>query len=75
MKIPPKYYDEIFEFAGHYMYLTKKTEGIDVAQWLNKNNITAFVLFYRVGIFGNRHPAMIQDLQRAMVKRHCGYNL
>jgi len=52
--------------GGSYRLLAKKTEGIEVAQWLNDNNITAFVLFYRVGQFGNRHPAMIQDLQRAM---------
>ena len=51
--------------GGSYRYLDKKGEGYKVAQWLNENNITAFVLFYRRGLFGNRHPAMIQDLQRA----------
>ena len=52
--------------GGSYQLLDKKKEGYRIAQWLNDNNITAFVLFYRVGKFGNRHPAMIQDLQRAM---------
>jgi acetyl esterase/lipase len=52
--------------GGSYRYLDRKNEGTEVAQWLNDNNITAFVLFYRRGLLGNRHPAMIQDLQRAM---------
>lgn len=59
--------------GGSYCYLGKKVEGTKVAKWLNKNNITAFVLYYRVGIFGNHHPAMIQDLQRTiqLVKENC----
>ena len=52
--------------GGSYKLLDKKGEGYNIAQWLNDNSITAFVLFYRVGSFGNRHPAMIQDLQRAI---------
>ena len=52
--------------GGSYCYLGRKIEGTKVAKWLNKNNITAFVLYYRVGMFGNHHPAMIQDLQRTM---------
>jgi len=52
--------------GGSYRYLARKTEGRQVAKWLNDNNITAFVLFYRIGLFGNHYPAMIQDLQRAM---------
>ena len=52
--------------GGSYHLLDKKEEGYKTARWLNDNGITAFVLFYRVGRFGNRHPAMIQDLQRAM---------
>jgi acetyl esterase/lipase len=52
--------------GGSYQHLDRSGEGYEVAQWLNDNNITAFVLFYRVGIFGNHHPAMIQDLQRSM---------
>ena len=52
--------------GGSYRYLDRRNEGIDVAKWLNDNNVTAFVLYYRRGLLGNRHPAMIQDLQRAM---------
>jgi acetyl esterase/lipase len=46
------------------------TEGKQVAKWLQENGITAFVLRYRLA--NNRHPAMIQDLQRAiqMVREH-----
>ena len=53
--------------GGSYCYLGRKVEGSEIAKWLNKNNITAFVLYYRVGMFGNHHPAMIQDLQRTML--------
>jgi len=52
--------------GGSYCYLGRKVEGTEVAKWLNKNNITAFVLYYRVGMYGNHHPAMIQDLQRTI---------
>ena len=52
--------------GGSYEYLGKKEEGYKIAKWLNENNITAFVLFYRVGMYGNRYPAMIQDLQRTI---------
>jgi acetyl esterase/lipase len=52
--------------GGSYCYLGRKVEGVEIAKWLNQNNITAFVLYYRVGWFGNHHPAMIQDLQRTM---------
>jgi acetyl esterase/lipase len=52
--------------GGSYQILSKKGEGFNTARWLNDNNITAFVLLYRVGMFGNHHPAMIQDLQRAI---------
>ena len=52
--------------GGSYCYLGRNVEGVEIAKWLNKNNITAFVLYYRVGMHGNHHPAMIQDLQRAM---------
>ena len=59
--------------GGSYCYLGKNVEGKEIAKWLNKNNITAFVLHYRVGMYGNHHPAMIQDLQRVtqLVKENC----
>jgi len=52
--------------GGSYCYLGIKKEGIEVAEWLQRNGISAFVLRYRTGIRRNRHPAMIQDLQRAI---------
>ena len=52
--------------GGSYRHLAIKKEGIKVAEWLQKNGITTFVLRYRVGLHKNRHPAMIQDLQRAI---------
>jgi acetyl esterase/lipase len=53
--------------GGSYCYLGMKTEGHMVAQWLNKHGINAFILRYRIGLWGNHHPAMIQDLQRAIL--------
>ena len=52
--------------GGSYCYLGMKKEGHEVAEFLQSQGIAAFVLRYRVGINGNRHPAMIQDLQRAI---------
>ncbi|MDR0604969.1 MAG: alpha/beta hydrolase [Bacteroidales bacterium] len=53
--------------GGSYAHLYGiKWEGFEVAQWLNANGITAFVLKYRVGKDGYHHPAMIEDIQRAI---------
>lgn len=53
--------------GGSYAHLYGiKWEGFEVAQWLNSIGITAFVLQYRVGKDLNRHPAMIEDVQRAL---------
>jgi acetyl esterase/lipase len=41
-------------------------EGRDYALWLNEQGITAFVLKYRLGPAGYRHPAMLQDAARAV---------
>lgn len=70
--------------GGSYCWHDYGTEGLEVAKWLNRNGIAAFVLKYRVqGKFqyashcrvlfgGNKHPDMITDLQRAMqyVREH-----
>lgn len=70
--------------GGSYCWHDYETEGIEVAKWLNKHGIAAFVLRYRVqGKFqyvshsrlffgGRKHPDMIVDLQRAMqyVREH-----
>jgi len=52
--------------GGSYRYLAIKDEGSKVAEWFQKNSITSFVLRYRTNNRNNRHPAMIQDLQRAI---------
>lgn len=41
-------------------------EGQHYALWLNEQGIAAFVLKYRLGSRGYRHPAMLQDVQRAV---------
>ena len=41
-------------------------EGKDYARWLNELGIHAFVLKYRLGSSGYRHPAMMHDVQRAI---------
>jgi acetyl esterase/lipase len=59
--------------GGSYCYLGMEKEGREVAEYLQSQGIAAFVLHYRVGIHGNRYPAMIQDLQRSiqLVKEMC----
>lgn len=53
--------------GGSYNHLMGiATEGYGVAEYLNTQGINAFVLKYRVGKNGHHHPAMIQDMQRAM---------
>lgn len=64
--------------GGSYFWLDKETEGIGVAQWLQSQGISAFVLEYRVGGIpafithyrlvarGHRYPDMLQDVQRAI---------
>lgn len=44
--------------AGH--------EGKDYALWLNTQGITGFVLKYRLGSAGYRHPVMLNDAARAV---------
>lgn len=44
--------------AGH--------EGRDYALWLSQRGIAGFVLKYRLGSNGYRHPAMLNDIQRAV---------
>jgi acetyl esterase/lipase len=41
-------------------------EGQDYALWLNQQGITAFVLRYRLGSQGYRHPRMLEDAARAL---------
>ena len=41
-------------------------EGHDYALFLNQHGVTAFVLKYRLGSAGYRHPCMLQDAARAV---------
>ena len=41
-------------------------EGKDYAEWLNQHGIAAFVLKYRLGSQGYRHPRMLEDAARAV---------
>ena len=41
-------------------------EGADYARWLNEQGITGFVLKYRLGSQGYRHPRMLEDVARAV---------
>jgi acetyl esterase/lipase len=49
-------------------------EGNDYALWLNQHGVTCFVLKYRLGSSGYRHPAMLNDAARAVrwVRAHAG---
>jgi|SRR5574344_495424 acetyl esterase/lipase len=64
--------------GGSYFWLGYKIEGDDVAQWLQANEISAFVLRYRtageIALLvryrtlnnGNMYPLMLQDMQRSI---------
>ena len=70
--------------GGSYCWLDMETEGTGVAQWLQSNGISAFVLRYRVAgwwawathyrcLFrGHQHPDMLHDGEAALrwVKQH-----
>jgi len=51
--------------GGGYQALASH-EGADYAHWLNTLGISAFVLRYRLGSNGYRHPAMLHDAARAI---------
>jgi acetyl esterase/lipase len=51
--------------GGGYFSLAPH-EGLHYALWLNEQGIAGFVLKYRLGSGGYRHPAMMQDVQRAI---------
>jgi acetyl esterase/lipase len=51
--------------GGGYVSLAPH-EGFHYALWLNEQGITGFVLKYRLGSGGYRHPAMMLDAQRAI---------
>ncbi|MBV9680123.1 MAG: alpha/beta hydrolase, partial [Acidobacteriaceae bacterium] len=51
--------------GGSYGGLSSVKEGSDVALWLNRLGISAFVLKYRLGM-KYHHPAELSDAQRAI---------
>ena len=51
--------------GGGYGHLAAH-EGNDYALWLNQHGVTCFVLKYRLGANGYRHPAMLNDAARAV---------
>lgn len=52
--------------GGGYGGLALGHEGRDIARWLNERGIVAFVVRYRLGSRGYRHPVMMHDGQRAV---------
>lgn len=64
--------------GGSYCWLDVRGEGVEVAEWLQSQGVSAFLLQYRTAGFGayltryryvargNRHPDMICDVQRAI---------
>ncbi len=60
--------------GGAYWVLADH-EGKDYAEYLAMHGIAAYVLRYRLGQYGYRHPAMLADAQRAIrTVRSLGYN-
>jgi acetyl esterase/lipase len=51
--------------GGGYVHLSFTKEGTDIAEWLNKHGISAFVLKYRLGP-KYRYPNELLDAQRAI---------
>lgn len=52
--------------GGGYAGLAAQHEGKDYALFLNQRGIAGFVLRYRLGSKGYRHPVMLQDAARAL---------
>ena len=52
--------------GGSYHHLGLKSEGNTTANWFAENGVTAFVLKYRTAESFYHHPAMLQDIQRAI---------
>jgi acetyl esterase/lipase len=52
--------------GGGYGGLASDHEGIQPALFFNNLGVTAYVLFYRLGTNGYRHPVPLGDAQRAL---------
>jgi acetyl esterase/lipase len=53
-------------FPGGGYAILSDFEGEGYAKWLNRMGIAGFVVKYRLGTDGYRHPCMLQDAQRAV---------
>ncbi|MBI5381524.1 MAG: alpha/beta hydrolase [Opitutae bacterium] len=51
--------------GGGYSKLAEH-EGVGYAEWFTQHGIVCYVLKYRLGSSGYRHPAMLQDAARAL---------
>lgn len=52
--------------GGSYHHLDLSREGWNSAKWFAEQGITAFMLKYRTNQDGYHHPAMLEDVQRAI---------
>lgn len=52
--------------GGSYHHLGLYNEGYKTAEWFSSKGVTAFTLRYRSAENGFHHPAMLQDIQRAI---------
>lgn len=52
--------------GGSYHHLGLYNEGYCSAKWFAENGVTAFMLKYRTNESAYNHPAMLQDIQRAI---------
>ncbi len=52
--------------GGGYGGLAKDHEGRQIALWLNKRGVSAYVLQYRLGSKGHHYPTQLADVQRAI---------
>lgn len=52
--------------GGSYHHLGLYNEGYCSAKWFSENGITAFMLKYRTNESLYNHPAMLEDIQRAI---------
>lgn len=62
----PKYPVSVVVCPGGGYAMLAEHEGRDYAEFLAMNGISAYVLKYRLGSNGYRHPAMLIDAQRAI---------
>ena len=51
--------------GGGYQHLSMEKEGSDIAKWLNRSGVAAFVVKYRLGP-KYHHPTELGDAQRAI---------